>query len=55
MYEEVDGWCAPTTGARAFADLPAGARAYVRRIEELSGTPVSLISVGPDRDATIRL
>jgi len=55
VYEEVDGWCAPTTGARGFAELPAGARAYVRRIEELSGTPVSLISVGPDRDATIRL
>ena len=55
VYEEVEGWCAATTGARTFADLPAGARAYVRRIEELSGTPVSLISVGPGRDATIRL
>lgn len=55
VYEEIDGWGAPTTGARSFAELPAGARAYVRRIEELSGTPVSLISVGPDRGATIRL
>ncbi len=55
IYEEVDGWLAPTTGARTFHDLPPGARAYVRRIEELSRTPVSLISVGPDRDATIRL
>ena len=55
VYEEIDGWRAPTTGARSFAELPAGARAYVRRIEELSGTPVSLISVGPDRGATIRL
>jgi adenylosuccinate synthase len=55
VYEELPGWCAPTTQVRTHADLPTEARAYVRRIEELSRTPVSLISVGPDRDATIRV
>jgi adenylosuccinate synthase len=53
IYEEVAGWCAPTTGARSVADLPAAARAYVDRIAELSRTPVAYISVGPERDATI--
>lgn len=53
IYEEIEGWCAPTTEARTVADLPAKARAYVDKIAELSGTPVAYISVGADRDATI--
>ena len=53
VYEEVEGWCAPTTEARSYDQLPEGARAYVDRLSELSRTPVSLISVGPERDATI--
>ena len=53
VYEEIDGWCAPTTEARCVEDLPPKAMAYVQRIAELSGTPVAYISVGPDRDETI--
>ena len=53
IYEEMEGWCAPTTAARRFADLPPQARAYVERVAELSRTPVSLISVGPERESTI--
>ena len=52
-YEELEGWKAPTTGARRFDDLPPQARAYVERVSELSRAPVSLISVGPERDSTI--
>jgi adenylosuccinate synthase len=55
IYEEIDGWCAPTTEARSYDDLPEKAKAYVRKIEELSRTSVSLVSVGPERDATIRV
>ncbi|MEW6753178.1 MAG: adenylosuccinate synthase [Candidatus Latescibacterota bacterium] len=54
VYEEMDGWCAPTGGARSFGELPARAQAYVERIAALSRTPVCLVSVGPERDATIR-
>ena len=54
-YIEMDGWMQPTTAIRRFDDLPAQAKAYVQRIEELVGTPVTYISVGPERHATIRL
>ena len=53
VYEELEGWCAPTTEARRVADLPAKAQAYVDRITDLSRTPISLISVGPARESTI--
>ena len=53
IYEELAGWCTPTTGARRIEELPEAARRYVRRISDLAGAPVSLISVGADRDATI--
>jgi adenylosuccinate synthase len=53
VYEEIDGWCAPTTEARRVEDLPPKAMAYVERIAELSRTPVAYISVGPGRDETI--
>ena len=53
IYEEVDGWITPTTEVRQFEELPAAAQRYVARIAELSGAPVSLVSVGPSRDATI--
>lgn len=55
VYEELQGWCTATTGARRFTDLPPQAQAYVERLSSLSRTPVSLISVGPERDATIRM
>ena len=53
VYEEIDGWCEATTGARCVDDLPPKAMAYVQRIAELSRTPVAYISVGPERDETI--
>ena len=53
IYEEMPGWRTPTTAARCFDDLPSPAQAYVKRVAELSRVPVSLISVGPEREATI--
>ncbi|MFT5086385.1 MAG: adenylosuccinate synthase [Candidatus Latescibacterota bacterium] len=53
IYEEVEGWQTATSGIRRYEDLPPLARNYVDRIAELSHAPVSLISVGPERDATI--
>ena len=53
VYETMEGWSGSTRGARSWADLPANAIKYVRRIEELIGTPVALLSTSPDRDDTI--
>ena len=53
VYETMEGWNASTRGARSWADLPANAIKYVRRIEELIGVPVALLSTSPDRDDTI--
>lgn len=53
IYEEMPGWWEDISGARTFDDLPANARAYVERLEELSGARVSCIGVGPGRDETI--
>ena len=53
IYEEFDGWEGTTVGARSWADLPAQAVKYVRRIEELVGAPVALVSTSPERDDTI--
>lgn len=53
VYEEMPGWSEDITGIREFEDLPANAMAYVRRIEELVGTPVQMISVGPQREQII--
>jgi len=53
VYEALSGWGADITGVRTFADLPAQARTYVSRVEELLGVPASCISVGPGRDQTI--
>jgi adenylosuccinate synthase len=55
VYEHLDGWSEPLEEAKTFADLPAAAQAYVRRVEQLSGTPVSAIGVGPGRDQTLVL
>jgi adenylosuccinate synthase len=54
VYEELPGWSEDISGARTFADLPETCQAYVRRIEDLSGVPVTLVSVGPARDQTVR-
>ena len=53
VYETLEGWKDSTQGARTWAQLPAAAIKYVRRIEELIGTPVALLSTSPERDDTI--
>jgi len=53
IYEEVPGWDQSTFGVKRFDDLPPNARAYLRRIEELAGVPIAMVSTGPERDETI--
>ncbi|MFL9839716.1 adenylosuccinate synthase [Sphingomonas sp. ST-64] len=53
VYEEFEGWSESTAGARSWAQLPAQAIKYIRRIEELIGCPVALVSTSPERDDTI--
>ena len=55
VFEEMDGWSESTAGARSFRDLNANAVKYVRRIEELIGAPVALLSTSPERDDTIMM
>ncbi|MCP5451553.1 MAG: adenylosuccinate synthase [Candidatus Competibacteraceae bacterium] len=55
IYEEMPGWRDSTFGVRRYEDLPAAARAYLRRIEELADAPIDIISTGPDRADTIVL
>jgi Adenylosuccinate synthase len=54
VYEELPGWLADTSACRSVEQLPAAARAYVDRLEELAGVPISLVSVGPEREQMIR-
>ncbi len=53
IYEELPGWQQDISGIRNFADLPENAQNYVRRLEELVGCPMALVSVGPRRDQTV--
>ena len=53
VYEIMDGWKETTAGARSWAELPAAAIKYVRRIEELINCPVAMLSTSPERDDTI--
>ena len=53
VYEEMPGWSQSTEGARSWADLPAEAIKYVRRVEELIDCPVALLSTSPEREDTI--
>lgn len=55
VYEELPGWNVDITGARSFEELPENARKYVLRLQELSGCPIVMVSVGPRRDQTITL
>lgn len=55
IYEEMPGWSESTVGVKSLAALPSHARAYIERIEELVGTPVDMVSTGPDREETIVL
>ncbi|MCK9295068.1 MAG: adenylosuccinate synthetase, partial [Desulfobulbaceae bacterium] len=54
-YEEIPGWQEDISSVRSLADLPQSARDYVKRIEDLTETPVMLVSVGPDRAETLLL
>ncbi len=54
VYESLPGWKEDLAGCTAWEQLPDGARAYVKRLEELTGVPVSFVSVGADREQTIR-
>ncbi len=53
IYETIEGWSESTAGARSWAELPAQAIKYIRRVEELIQCPVALVSTSPERDDTI--
>lgn len=53
IYEEMPGWCKPTTEVTRFQDLPEAAKRYIARLEEVSGAPVGILSVGPRRASTL--
>jgi adenylosuccinate synthase len=53
VYETLPGWTAPTRGVRRFEDLPRDARAYIARLEEITGVPAALVSTGSAREDTI--
>jgi adenylosuccinate synthase len=55
VYEKVPAWQEDVRGARAWEDLPPAARAYILRLEELSGVPVRLVSVGPEREQVVEI
>ena len=53
VYESAEGWRESTRGARSWAQLPATAIKYIRRLEELIGAPVAMLSTSPERDDTV--
>lgn len=53
VYESLPGWQESTIGAKSLDDLPANALAYLKRIEDVTGAPIDIISTGPDRAETI--
>ena len=55
IYETLPGWSESTVGVKDYDKLPANAKAYLKRIEEVCGAPVAIVSTGPDRDETIVL
>ncbi len=55
IYEDLPGWTESTVGVRSLDQLPSAARTYIRRIEEVVGCPIDIISTGPDREETIVL
>lgn len=55
VYEEFDGWNSSIKDARSYEELPDNAKKYLKRIEEYTGTKISIISVGPRRDQTIKV
>jgi adenylosuccinate synthase len=55
VYEYLDGWTEDISGARELADLPVNAQRYLARLEEISGTRISAVGVGPGREATVAI
>jgi len=55
IYEEMPGWTESSLGKQSLDALPANARAYVKRVEELIGVPIDMVSTGPDREETLVL
>jgi adenylosuccinate synthase len=55
VYESMPGWSESTVGAKSLDDLPDNARNYLKRLEEVVGVPVDIVSTGPERDETIIL
>ena len=53
IYEELDGWQEDITGMRNYDELPLNAKKYIKRAEEIIGAPISMVSVGPDREQNI--
>jgi len=54
QFETRKGWRVPTSGARKFHELPDETQAYINRLEDLCGCPITAVSVGPDRDQTVK-
>ena len=55
VYEDLPGWKASTVGAKSFESLPVNAQKYLKRVEELAGIPIDMISTGPERMETLVL
>ena len=55
VFEDFPGWPEDIRGMRRFEDLPVNTRNYLKRVEELVGVPIQVVSVGPDREETILL
>jgi adenylosuccinate synthase len=53
IYETMPGWRGNISGCRSFEELPAAAQNYVKRLEQLCGVPIQIVSVGPERSATL--
>jgi len=53
IYEEMPGWKASTVGVKSYDGLPVAAKSYLKRIEEICGVPIDIISTGAERDETI--
>ena len=53
IYEELPGWTSPTRGVQQFDQLPTEARAYIARLESVTGVPAAIVSTGSDREETI--
>ena len=54
VYEELPGWTEDISKARRLSELPKTTRSYLKRIEEIMSAPIEIVSVGPEREQTIR-